>query len=668
MSSQYKNLRCPGCDGTLEYNKEKKVWVCIYCGNEIRREEEYDGLYTIKNVVKQVLVDLAYGRMDSAQKNLIECEKISSDYIGTLIASICYKVFTIITPGACQPTETKGLYGQIKRLYEKLEAIDSGISAEEEGLYEAFDGNSDAFGVLILVFDTLKAKAHLEFVNKFFDGAAVYSQSLNANLLNYSLKNNFTEMTDKIFANSDNINCRDSLFILLKSYQDCEQKRIYMDNLFAKAELKQEDYKEVESYLKETSDGIETKTKLYCNSVKYRIHPTMQTVTAYILSDSSIMDEQTKMVIGAFAETHPKDSELYEFVEQIYTKHSGKMANEELQILLDSNLFIKPAEKSVRFMVNRADWSVSERESMIDKSMKCNMDARAKDAILAEILLHNEETTDSRILLIKKMLEYVETISTNVMTDFILKCSIDGDRKPEVLRLLLELNLNMSFFKELLSKYIQASTDSEDVKKEISRELSNLGLQVDSKVLLEMACDAKEETRMEVVGFLQKSINNGTRIDSEAASEYLEKVKPSEYCSELLSLLYQPMSRISDQALANYVLYASESYDIKVKNCMEFGDKNTNRFGSSQCKIKCFNLDVQCNLFQAYVLISEDSVAIMEAIVAAMKNEGSKLSENMIVNGQVVKFKKFATDYKTQFSQTTLAILEENKVYSFFFS
>ena len=100
MASAYKQLRCPGCDGTLRYIKEKKIWECIYCGNEIRREEEYDGLYTIKNVVRMVLVDLAYQRMDSAVKNLVECQKISSDYVGTLIAEISQKVFTLITPGA----------------------------------------------------------------------------------------------------------------------------------------------------------------------------------------------------------------------------------------------------------------------------------------------------------------------------------------------------------------------------------------------------------------------------------------------------------------------------------------------------------------------------------------------------------------------------------------
>lgn len=159
MASTYKHLRCPGCDGTLKYIKEKKVWECIYCGNEIRREEEYDGLYTIKNVAKQVLVDLAYNRMDSATKNLVECQKISSDYVGTLIAEICLKVFSLIIPGACQQSEMKGILGQVKRLYDKLcEVSNGGISAEEEALYESFDDNSDAFGVLVLVFDTLQLR------------------------------------------------------------------------------------------------------------------------------------------------------------------------------------------------------------------------------------------------------------------------------------------------------------------------------------------------------------------------------------------------------------------------------------------------------------------------------------------------------------------------------
>lgn len=668
MATQYKTIKCTGCDGDLEYSREKKVWICKYCGNEIRREEEYDGLYTIKNVVKQVLVDLAYQRMDSAQRNLIECEKISSDYVGTLIASICHKVFLLITPGACEQGEMRGLFEQIKRLYERLESIDRGISAEEEALYEAFEDNNETFGVLVLVFDTIKAQVHLDFVNKHFDASRVYSSELNSLLLNYAIRNNLQEMADKIFSNENNINCHEALFTLLETYEDGERKREYIEILFAKAELKSDDYKTVERYLGTTSDGIETKTMVYCNSVKYRVNPAIQPVMENILSDERITDEQIKAVIRAFGSTHPKDAELYEFVEQIYTRHSGKVANIEFQALQDCELFIKPGEKSLRYMVRRQDWAVEERLAMIEKSMKCNVDIRVKDAVLAEILNHCQEDTGQRIPLIHKMLEYVDTISTNTLTDFILKSGIDGERKPEVLRILLNLDLNMSFFREVLSKYLQTSTDSEAVKKEIAQELSNKGLQVDSKVLLDMACMATDENYVEVIGFFQKAISNGTRIDADGLSTYLEKVRPENYHTEFISLLFHSMSRITDQALANYVLYASEDYNIKMKNCVEFAGHSSERFGATKCSIKYLNQDIHCNLFQAYVLISEDSAVIVQAMVAAMKNAGAKLGDSMTVNGQMVKFKKFVMDYKEQLSQMTLTILEENKVFSIFFN
>ena len=120
MASNYKSLKCDCCAGSLEYSKIKKVWICQYCGNEIRREEEYDGLYTIKNVVKQTLTDIAYGRLDAAQKNLAECEKIDSRYIGTMMARLAFQMYSLTTPGACPQGAVKSLIAQLNRGYEEL--------------------------------------------------------------------------------------------------------------------------------------------------------------------------------------------------------------------------------------------------------------------------------------------------------------------------------------------------------------------------------------------------------------------------------------------------------------------------------------------------------------------------------------------------------------------
>lgn len=136
MGVSFVARKCTQCAGRLQYIKEKKIWKCLYCGAEIERQEQYDGLFTIKNVVRQSLLDTAYRRLDSAAKNLVECEKIDSRYVGTLIAKIAYEMISVITPGTCSERDARNLFAQLKRNYELLQDISTSVSDEEEALYE----------------------------------------------------------------------------------------------------------------------------------------------------------------------------------------------------------------------------------------------------------------------------------------------------------------------------------------------------------------------------------------------------------------------------------------------------------------------------------------------------------------------------------------------------
>lgn len=665
MASKYKILRCPGCDGTLEYNKEKKVWVCIYCGNEIRREEEYDGLYTIKNVARQVLVDLAYNDMESAQKNLIECKKISSEYVGTVIIEICYNVFRIIS--RTEQVDQKNVFGQIQRLYEQLQKIDPGISAEEEALYESFKDSQDAFGVLLLVFDTLGAKEHKDFVTHFFDGAHVYSISLNANLLNYALRNNEKELSDKIFSNTDNINCRDACFILLKSYDDSETKRNYVENIISKAEFDTEDYKKFGEYLKDTKDGTETKILVYEQTAKYKIAPPITAVLKGIYKVEVLTEDQLRRIITSFTMTQPKDSELYEYLEDIYLKHSGSMAEKEISYLMESGIFIKTPEKVIKEMMNRRDWSVEERCAMYDKTRQCNKDEKVYEGVFLEVLLRNQEDQSIREQLIFKMLEEIKTIPTNALMDYIVRNSLDGDNKPKILEKIMELDLNKSFFREALNQYIRQTTDSSEVQKQVGQILNQQGIKVDSSILVDMAVKANEENYMDVVAFILESVKNGTRLDNEAVSFYLEMVKPKNYRAELIDALHTSTSKISTRALAFYVLYSVDTGSVKVKKSIEFAEQSGGGFGSSTCMILFMGHKIECNLFQAYTLMAPDSENTMQALCTTMKNEGARLNPDMVVDLQEKRFKKFVLENKGGLKGETLNILEQNKVFSLFF-
>lgn len=606
--------------------------------------------------------------MDTATKNLVECQKISSDYVGTLIAEICLKVFTLITPGACQQSEIKGIFGQVKRLYMKLESVaDGGISTEEEALYEAFDENGDAFGVLVLVYDTLQAQAHLQFVLDLFDVSYVYSKSLNANLLNYALKNEKPEIADKIFANSDNINCHDAFFVCLNSYEDSNQKRQRLIPIMEKAEFRQDDYKKIDTYLTNTMDGIETKIMIYEKSVSYGIAPPMQCVVEHILNEPNISDMQISDVYKAFCATKPKDAELYDLITDIYIKHKGENACKEMQELVNNDIFIKMSDKLVRGMVVRKDLTVDERIKLLEHAEQCKLSPKDNDAIITEILLRVDESFENRIALVKTLIEYIDTISTNSLTEYIVNSTVDGDKKPEMLEELFKLNLNMSFFRDVLNNYIKYSKDSSETKNAVTQLLSNSGIGVDSNMLLDIACEANETNYMEKADFIQKSINNGTRVNADSLSLYLERVSVEKYRSELISLLTTPISRITDKALANYVLFSEDPMEIKLQNAIVFAEKNGKTFGESECEVKHLNSTIRCNLFQGYVLAADDSSVTVQSIVGAMKQAKAKLNAPILVNGKSQKFKKYITDNKSQLSQMTITLCEENNVFSFFF-
>ena len=156
-------------------------------------------------------------------------------------------------------------------------------------------------------------------------------------------------------------------------------------------------------------------------------------------------------------------------------------------------------------------------------------------------------------------------------------------------------------------------------------------------------------------------------IPADMLSRYMESVHPDAYHNELIALLMTPSSVISDTALANYVVFAADDLQIKLQNSLAFAGCNGNPSGESRCRFRYLNEEVDCSLFQAYVLAAEDSAALAGELTAAMKQAGARLSQPVMVNGQRMKFKKYVSDRKSMLSPMTLALCEENNVFSLFF-
>lgn len=666
MASNYKSLKCDCCAGSLEYSKIKKVWICQYCGNEIRREEEYDGLYTIKNVVKQTLVDIAYGHLDVAQKNLSECEKIDSRYIGTLMARLAFQMYTLITPGACPQGASKGLIGQLKRGYEEFVSLENGISTEEEALYEAFEDNADALGVLIVVFDSLGDTIHRDFQEHLLDASRVYSPALNDNLLRYAMKNKRIELIDGILDNADNLNCKNAMLSVLNTYEDSENKRKHLKRLIPKANLTFDDRRIFERYLQQSTDSLATKLCTYQCTVEAKVSPSMEHVINHLLIHMQNDCDKTKELVELICKTNPNDMELYYLVDRIFGEHGAKAALTEMEVLKTAGTFLSISARNIGIILNRTDWTVQEKCEFFDLIHHWKIDARTHDAVLAEYLNHNQDEPVNRVAILEKLVSYVTTISTVTLKQYVLSCTTDGADKLKVLELLLSLDLNMSFFRELLKEYMKQGIDKQEVKDLIVKRLMDEGMQVDGSTLVQMACNANEENMQETISFIQNMRQKGVRVSNDALSVYLEKVSGQAYHTSIINLLHISSSIITPAAINKYVLYGKDDL-VKTKNALIFAEQCSHPFGSTECTIQHLHNRIQCNLMQAYVLLTPDSATTMYSMMEAMKRSRTKLNPEIIVNGISMKYKKYIVEHKAQLSEQTLKICEENKVFSIFF-
>ena len=223
--------KCTSCGGNRwEYLKDQKLWRCLYCGAQVERKEEYDGLYTIKNVARQVVLDCAYRKLDQADHNLTECLKMSADYAGTLVASICYKLIAVVSPEQLPGQDKRALLGQLKRDYQTLEQTCGKLGDDETELYASFD-SSDAWAALAAVFDTIGDTQRRDYLLTLTQPEQIYSKHTNQSLLRMSLRQGRRELADAILRNRENLDLHAACLTVMQEAPDDQDKAGWLESL-----------------------------------------------------------------------------------------------------------------------------------------------------------------------------------------------------------------------------------------------------------------------------------------------------------------------------------------------------------------------------------------------------------------------------------------------------
>ncbi len=664
MGVSFVARKCTQCAGRLQYIKEKKIWKCLYCGAEIERQEQYDGLFTIKNVVRQSLLDTAYRRLDSAAKNLVECEKIDSRYVGTLIAKIAYEMISVITPGTCSERDARNLFAQLKRNYELLQDISTSVSDEEEALYEFLE-EADIFATLIPVYDSLNDTARRDFVLQMLDASQVYSKEANGNLLTYSLKNATLELADAVLQNTDNINVSMALLEVLQKYPDGTQKGKHVSELIKTHALSRDDKAAIEKYLSTSSDSIDTKSAIIETAVTNDIDVSLEFVVRNILPVAG--DEKALLILSAYCSKKLCDDDVLRILNYACSCEKAQVAVGALDCLKHSNQYVLVPSKMVIAMLSEPHLSASDKFAVLEKIFDFKIDAKNMEAIVTNYLCFNQDPVPTRKEIIPYLLEKAPVLPTSTVQNYVLKCAIDGAEKPAIVKTIFDNGVNTSFFNELLSKYMSASPDNYEVKTAIIEILSSGGLKIDPSSFIDYICGSQDDVPTKIQ-FIKRMVSNGSQLRNDAANAYLERTAPDQFSSELFSLIFTPSSSFGAKAVERYLLYCRDRDAIKAQNFRTIAEHFSGDIGTIACQINHAGDSVTCNILQAYILISTDQQSVTQEIVNWLITQRRlKINAEITVSGRSMKFKKYVVANKEQLSNTANFICEQYKVYTMLF-
>ena len=647
--------KCTSCGGNKwEYQKDLKIWICRYCGAQVERPEEYDGLYTIKNVVRQVILDSAYRRMDQADRNLSECQKINARYAGTLVAGICYRLIAAVSG---QARDAKSLLGQLRRDYQLLTEESKAIGDDESAVYEFLD-SSDCWAALATVFDTLGDDQRREYLLTLTDASQVFSKETNKSLLRFALKNNRQELVDKILTNRDNIDLTDSLELLLAG-PDNARKGDLAAGLLAGGALNPGDEAKIEDYLS-CGDGVQTKARIAAAAMGAGLVLHMEILQREVLGLVEL--EELQALLGTLFSRRLYDGEIELLLSFAAAQKDAQKTLAVLDAMAGSGQFVSINVRQAQSFACNTQISSGIRKEILQKLRSFSSADRMWETVTGTYLNTAKESEEERLAMMDYLCAGIASVPARDFENYIMTCTLDGEAKPDRVRSLLAMSgMNPGFFRELAGKYLQRGMDIPSVRTEVLRQLMDNGIPIDGAVLVDYVCKSSDsaDSKVELV---QLAMTKGTALRADALSVYLETCAKT-FSSELFALLYRDTSSVTQKAIENYVLHCADSPAVKARNAAALASRMGIPLGSTQCHVKHNGAVIACQLAQGYLLTTREPVNLASAMVRTMTECGTKLNTDIQVNGKSKKFSKYVTEIRGSLSPTAEQICQEHRLF-----
>lgn len=667
MAVNFVARKC-ACGGKLEYDPEKKVWICMYCGTVIEREATFDrvqvdGIEGINDVVRQTLMDIAYRRMDSAQRNLEDCQRKNHQHIGTLLAelSLCLTKISLTR----DQNKLRGLLDKVKFLAKRLNEDFPVISVDEINLYESFGSEaSDIFASLMVVFDTLKDTGRMEYISTKMNPGEIFSKEANRSLLKAALKQGKTDMADDVVNNTAHLDMASAFWDVLDCYPDGEKKRENLNKLMDQEVLSGQKSSRFETYFMDSGDSVQTKgyvlAKLADLGVKCRTEQVVKGVYPALTGY-----EEALGIFDSLCRMKCSDQEIEGLlVFALVTNKRYEVAAAYLDALSHNGCFVQVNPRTVISFLDSTSYDVEQTTTIFERLKMFSIEPKGMDALINYYLCNNGDTEERRLALLPLFLTEGCPITTSTVENYILKTRRSVEEKQTIISMIFRSGFNPAYTGDILSKYLFSTVDEPLVRERVTDGLIALGFKVDGKVLNQYISGSGDPVEVKV-DKIRRLLSNGTQLRADSMDTYLLSLKNADdFSSELFGLVAGDNMAVSEQGLVRYLL---ECKDIrKFANGPKLLEAARFDLNTRCVSVRHLENEIVCNLFQGYVLVAPDGEDVMRSVAETFGRMNVRLANEILVNGKAMKFKKYVGEHKRMLSEITYKLCEENRMFSLF--
>lgn len=656
------------CGGKLEYDPSKKSWICMYCETVVEREATFDkvhvdGIEGVGDVVRQTLMDIANQKMDSASRNLEDCERKGHKHIGTLLANLSFNLANI----SCAKTqdEARGSVDKVKIFSARLKQEFPAITEDEINLYEEFgDDAGDIFANLLVVFDTLGDSGRVDFLASKLQPEKVFSPHTNRTLLKVAIRRNEYDVVNKIIENIGHIDRKSSLQEIMGRYPSNEKKIQLIRKLFNAETAIVLTKKFFESYFATVNDSLDVKSEVVKLLNKTDIHVSAESIVKNSQEQLNGYSE-AKQLFDAIYEIKISDQETEALlIFCLMVNKDYEVQNAFFDALIEKNVFVALNARAVISYLDSSQFAGEVKAEILGKMLGFNLDAKALDAVYNYYLNNNADDVDIRAKVINVLMVPGAPISTGTVKNYVIKTQTDGESKLEIIEKIFATGINKTYVGDLLSDYMLHSPDNEPLKGRVVDYLIKQGFKADSGVLSQYVTSTGDDVKVKIEKARQL-VQNGTQIKADTIDAYILSIKqPDEFSEEMFNLLTSHNYSVSLAGYTKFLLFCKDA--DKVRHNQKLINAVTGDVNGQSVSISHNGNKISCNPFQAYVLNTSDSFDVTESIVSQFNAMRIKLNTDIILNGSPIKFKRYVGDNKGVLSPLTAQLCEENKMFSLF--